>query len=123
MTVVTMAASSLAPTRAHHEGGCVLAVGNSHDLTAAVGHGTAEGLAQEAPHVRGGVGGMPGDFGNHCVCEAAGVGLHDFNADHVPALHEVVVAGHDGTLMPGWGGGGGGREGGEDERNVHLGVD
>lgn len=109
-----------ANARAHNEGGCFLAVRNSHDLAAAVCYSPAERLAQEALHLRGGVGGIPGDFGNHCVCEAAGVCLHDLHADHVPALHEVIVVGHDGALMPRRGGAGRGCEGGEDEREAHF---
>lgn len=75
--------------------GILFAIQNGHDVAVAVRHGAFEGCGKVAPCIRR----YLCDFGDDCVWER---GVHDFDFVQISALHEGVVVGHDGSLVPCW---------------------
>lgn len=91
MSVVVVTSSSLSSSRVNHKRRDLLSERHGHDLAVAIRHGATEGLGKKPLDIGGCIRSISRDFGDDCVCEAAGVCLDYFNLDNVPSLHEVVV--------------------------------
>lgn len=103
MSVMTVAVS-LPRRMAHREGALLVAERGGQDLAVAVGDGDGDGAGafERFGKIALCPGGVLCHFGDDCVGEgeARRAGSHHLHLVREPALHEGIVVGYDGSLVP-----------------------